>query len=199
MYDDIILDLGASIEKRVMDFALSSHQVIIITTPQDVISGYGCLKATFIRFIQLASRAKGLRPELKVFRPLIVVNQARTKNQGLVVFNAMSNLIRESLHEILFYLGQPEGIFKVEPRYLGEIPYVRDTLIRAEMARQPVIEMFPRSGATLAFKSLANLLIKGHDGVAPAKLKPDFLEQWMDEEGEELGISKDILKTGKPH
>ena len=182
------MDLARKGMYDTMDFALSSHQVIIIITPQDVISGYGCLKGSFIRFIQLASKGRGIKPEHKVFYPLIVVNQARSRNQGSVVFNVISNLVRESTQEILLNLGQPAGVFQIEPHYLGEIPYVRDTLIRAEMARKPVMEMFPRSGATSAFRSLAKSLAKELDEMDTARLKSDFLEQWIggDEDGSEI-------------
>ncbi len=183
MYDMMVLDLGASIEKKVIDFALSSHQVIIITTPQDVISGYGCLKGSFIRFIQLASQGTKYDNEPRVFRPLLVVNQSRSRDQGRTVFNVMSNLIRESVQEILMNLGQSHRVFRIEPRYLGEIPYVRDTLIRAEMARKPVMQMFPRSAATSAFRSLAASLLKELHGLNRGDLRPDFLEQWIGMDG----------------
>lgn len=178
-YDDIILDLGASIEKKVMDFALSTNKVIIITTPQDIISGYGCLKGSFIRFIQLAIRDVDQREEYGDFRPLIVVNQAREKGQGQRVFTVMSNLIRESTHEILHELKQDNGFFNIEPVYLGEVPYVRDTLIKAEMARRPVIEMFPRSRATAAYKTLAGVLLRMLHSGDTARSKIQFLRQWV--------------------
>lgn len=182
IYDDILLDLGASIEKKVIDFALCSDKVIIITTPQDIISGYGCLKGAFIRFIQLALRDEEQCREFRDFRPLIVVNQVREKGQGQVVFSAMSNLIRESTHEILYDLRQNNGFFNIEPVYLGEVPYVRDTLIRAEMARKPVTEMFPRSRATSAYRSLAGSLLKmSHSGdISRSKMK--FLRQWANQQ-----------------
>jgi hypothetical protein len=94
----------------------------------------------------------------------------------------MSNLIRESTYEILHYLGKPDGVFRIEPSFLGEIPYVRDTLIKAEMARTPVMEMFPRSGATTAFKSIANalrLLPSRKDG---GRLRPELLAEWIEGE-----------------
>lgn len=174
----MVLDLGASIEKKVIDFALSSHQVIIITTPQDVVSGYGCLKGSFIRFIQLAMRSNGAAQGKQVFNPLIVVNQIRRKDQGWLVYNVMTNLIRETTEEILMHLGQPNGTFSVTPSFLGEIPYVRDTLIKAEMSRKAVIELFPRSGATIAYNSLARELLKLAGVSAPTQPRVEFLKEW---------------------
>ncbi len=190
-YSDIILDLGASIEKKVMDFALACNQVIIITTPQDIISGYGCLKGSFIRFIQLYTCSGDHRVDNNVFSPLIVVNQVREKGQGQMVFHAISNLIRESTQEILLSLDQLDGVFRVEPVYLGEIPYVRDTLIRAEMARKPVMEMFPRSRATVAYKTLAGALLRMARNKSATGSRKDCLREWIGKGKKELaGITR---------
>jgi Mrp family chromosome partitioning ATPase len=55
-YDFAIFDLGAGISRMVMDFALAADHTIILTTPQDFISGYACTKAGFSRFKEIEER-----------------------------------------------------------------------------------------------------------------------------------------------
>ena len=52
-YQFVIFDLGAGISRTVIDFALAADHTIIVTTPQNVISGYACARAIFSRFKEI--------------------------------------------------------------------------------------------------------------------------------------------------
>ncbi|MGI6397591.1 MAG: AAA family ATPase [Desulfomonilia bacterium] len=71
-YDITIFDLSAGIGTTVMDFALASDEMLIVTTPQDIIAGYACIKATFQRFKSieesLMKKVEYYEPE-RVYRP----------------------------------------------------------------------------------------------------------------------------------
>jgi Mrp family chromosome partitioning ATPase len=58
-YDYAIFDLGAGIARTVLDFALGADRTVIVTTPQDLISGYACSKGAFSRFKELEERLEG--------------------------------------------------------------------------------------------------------------------------------------------
>ncbi len=178
IFDDIIIDLGASIEKKVIDFALASYRVVIITTPQDIISGYGCLKGSFMRFVQLSNGSKDYMPDDRVYRPLIVVNQVQEKGMGRKIFQAMSDLIGEASSQVLTDLGQGPGAFKIEPSFLGEIPYAGNMFIQSELACTAVIEKYPHSDASSAFRELANTLMIMPYSSEKRKLRSEFLKQW---------------------
>ncbi|HYE76814.1 MAG TPA: AAA family ATPase, partial [bacterium] len=96
--DYILFDLGAGVEARTLDTALAADHQLVVTTPQDVLAGYGCLKALLYRFLDLVQK----RPEwftAEHFRPLLVVNQTLDSGQGKVVANTMRNLLREYASE----------------------------------------------------------------------------------------------------
>ncbi len=65
-YDFTIFDLSAGISNTVTDFALASDETLIITTPQDIIAGYACIKATFQRFKQIEEEITRRRADLAV-------------------------------------------------------------------------------------------------------------------------------------
>ena len=128
--DYIFFDLGAGVEARTLDTALAADYPLVVTTPQDILSGYGCLKALLYRFLDLIAQ----RPSWFVspqFRPMLVVNQVIDPGQGKVVANAMRNLLREYANERA--ARDPEIV-----QYFQRIPVVGGGK-RVSMSDDPVI------------------------------------------------------------
>ena len=176
----IIFDLGAGVEARTLDTALAADYPLVVTTPQDVLAGYGCLKALLFRFLDLAPH----RPtwfENPVFRPWLIVNQVMEAGQGKVVASTMRNLLREyaqeraardpaitqffqklpdapqALNELPSAAALPAGIEAgCDLRFLGEVPHAKEKFITAEMNRTPFILAFPNHPATYAIHHLAD-------------------------------------------
>jgi len=185
--DFIIYDLGAGVEARTLDTALAADYPVVVTTPQDVLAGYGCLKALLYRFLDLAPH----RPQWFIngqFRPLLVVNQVMEPGQGKVVASTMRNLLREYAREratkdpaIMQYFQQVPGItarggdgaalaegltpdllqgieLGCDLRLMGEVPHAREKFITAEMNRTPFILAYPTHPASIAIQHLADSL-----------------------------------------
>lgn len=186
--DYILFDLGGGVEARTLDAALAADYPLVVTTPQDVLAGYGCLKALLYRFLDLAPH----RPAwfvAKGFQPLLIVNQVQEPGQGKVVAGTMRNLLREYAREraakdplITQYFqslppltvratdgaGLAEGALSMatmqgielgcDLRLLGEVPHAKEKFITAEMNRTPFILAYPGHPATLAIHHLADSL-----------------------------------------
>ena len=73
-------------KEEIVDLDVGS---VIITTPQDIVAGYSCVKAAFHRFKELetsmAERDRAYEPR-KVFRPMIVFNQVPDFKSGRSLF-----------------------------------------------------------------------------------------------------------------
>ncbi len=140
-YDFTIFDLSAGISSVVMDFALASDEIITITTPQDIIAGYACIKASFQRFKhieeQLLKKVEFYEPR-KVFKPWIIMNQITNLKQGIFLYNRICQTADERVNNM-------ESTFCVKPEYLGGILYDRENFKKAEMQRKPVTSVSARS------------------------------------------------------
>ncbi|MBN2297602.1 MAG: AAA family ATPase [Deltaproteobacteria bacterium] len=139
-YDFTIFDLSAGISSVVMDFALASDEIITITTPQDIIAGYACIKASFQRFKhiedKLCQKVEFYEPR-KVYKPWIVMNQVSDLKQGLFLYNRICQTADERINNM-------ESLYAVKPEYLGGIIYDRETFKKAEMQRKPLTVLSPR-------------------------------------------------------
>ncbi|HHO74897.1 MAG TPA: hypothetical protein ENN05_00510 [Deltaproteobacteria bacterium] len=140
-YDYTIFDLSAGISSVVMDFALASDEIVTVTTPQDIIAGYACIKASFQRFKhieeKLYAKVEFYEPR-KVFKPWIIMNQISNLKQGLFLYNRICQTADERINNM-------ESLFAVKPEYLGGIIYDRDNFKKAEMQRKPLTVLSPRS------------------------------------------------------
>ena len=118
-YDFAVFDLGAGISRMTLDFALAADHTIIVTTPQDVISGYACTKAGFSRFKQTEERLEQRLPDYQPrwkFSPMLVINQVNNFRQGFDLFNTIKKSADKNINSV-------EGKFRIKPEYLGAIPY----------------------------------------------------------------------------
>jgi flagellar biosynthesis protein FlhG len=153
-YDYAIFDLSAGISTTVLDFALASDEVVIITTPQDIISGYACIKASFQRFKdieeKLMEKVEFYKPR-KVYTPWVVMNQITNLNQGIFLFNRVCQTADERINNL-------ESLFCVKPEYLGGVLYDKEGIRAAEAQRKPITSMNPRSKTSQCLEYLGKIM-----------------------------------------
>jgi flagellar biosynthesis protein FlhG len=150
-YEFAIFDLGAGISRMVMDFALAAEHTIILTTPQDFISGYACTKAGFSRFKEIEERLEEKFPNYQprwTFSPMLVINQASNLRQGFKLFDTLAKAANEKINS-------REGKFRIEPEYLGAIPYERAAVRAAEMKKKPLLLAAPRVKAARSIQHMS--------------------------------------------
>jgi len=154
-YDVAVFDLSAGIDATVLDFALASDEVIIITTPQDIVAGYACLKASYFRFkdleLRLEKKMKNYQPKTE-YAPKFIINQVEAKEMGQNTFNKISATANK-------HFSNGEG-FKLNIGYLGFIPYDRNTFRQTEQMRKPYVAAFPESAAAKCLRYIASELLK---------------------------------------
>lgn len=155
-YDFTIFDLSAGISTIVTDFALASDETLIVTTPQDIIAGYACIKATFQRFKNIEESLLGkvefYQPR-KVYKPWVIMNQVTSLKQGLFLFNRICQTCDERVNNM-------EAMFSVKPEYLGGILYDRDEFKKAENERKPLCIVAPRSNPSQCMTYLGRNLLE---------------------------------------
>jgi flagellar biosynthesis protein FlhG len=150
-YQFAIFDLGAGISRMVMDFALAADHTIIVTTPQDFISGYACTKAGFSRFKEIEERLEEKFPNYQprwIFSPMMVINQASNLRQGFKLFDTLLKAANEKINS-------REGKFCIKPEYLGAIPYERAALRNAEVKKKPLLVAAPRVKAAQSIRHIS--------------------------------------------
>jgi flagellar biosynthesis protein FlhG len=158
-YDFTIFDLSAGISNTVVDFALASDETIVVTTPQDIIAGYACIKASFQRFKaieeSLIDKVEDYKPR-KVYKPWVIMNQVSNLRQGLFLFNRICQTTDERINNM-------EAGFAVKPEYLGGIVYDRDSFKKAEMDRKPLNTVLPRCNPAQCMTYLGRNLLEAPD------------------------------------
>jgi MinD-like ATPase involved in chromosome partitioning or flagellar assembly len=135
----------------VMDFALAADHTIIVTTPQDFISGYACTKAGFSRFKEIEERLEEKFPNYTpqwIFAPMMVINQASNLRQGFKLFDTLAKAANEKINS-------REGKFRIKPEYLGAIPYERVALRNAEVKKKPLLVAAPRVKAAQSIRHMS--------------------------------------------
>jgi MinD-like ATPase involved in chromosome partitioning or flagellar assembly len=92
--------LSAGIGSTTLDFALAQDYQIIVTTPQDIVAGYACIKAAFYRFQELEKKMAEQDPNHKMrttFRPFVVLNQVETFEAGRALYDKMKQVVSQNL------------------------------------------------------------------------------------------------------
>jgi len=177
-YDAVILDLSAGITRTVLDFALAGDEMVLITTPQDIVAGYSCLKAAFYRLKEL---------ELRLFRRTenyvmqttmtagVIFNRINSTQQGIAEFRKMTRAIEQ-------YVTQSGDQFELVAHYLGGIPYDAQQFMEAERLRRPILNIAPESQVAQCFKDIAGSLdasaadrLEHQDGARRAQRFANFL------------------------
>ncbi len=151
-YDYTILDLGAGIERTTLDFGLSADYPIIITTPEDIQSGYGCAKAAAVRLQELDQRMQNKDADYQI----------REKFEPQFVFNKSSPQLAESIFNGIRRATEitrnRDGVM-IYPHYLGAIPE-EHRLVAKAYARQhtPISELYASTRFGQAYSQIAQAL-----------------------------------------
>ncbi len=158
-YDFVMFDLGAGIARMVLDFALAADCAVIVTTPQDLVSGYACAKAAFSRFKEVEKRLEERFPEYSsglTFSPMLVLNQLDDLEQGVILYDRIGKIADRNINA-------NEGRFCIKPEYLGGIPYDRENFRKAEVRRRPLILDSPYVKVSQCIQHMSTRFLNGED------------------------------------
>jgi len=162
-YDYTILDLGAGIDRTTLDFALIADYPIIITTPEDIQSGYGCAKAAAERLIGLNGRLKVLDPDgnrVEEFAPYFVFNKS-DKNIAHGIYNGIRRAVEVTRSK--YNIG-------IKPEYLGSVSIDYRLVKRTYVSQhKPISEMYPNSDLGREYRQIAEHFINALYQPQPVK------------------------------
>ena len=99
-YDYVIYDLSAGIASTTIDFALAQDYQIVVTTPQDIIAGYSCIKAAYFRFQEVEKAMARRDPNYvmcRTFRPFVVLNQVPDFTTGRALYEKIVHVSKENI------------------------------------------------------------------------------------------------------
>jgi flagellar biosynthesis protein FlhG len=162
-YDYALFDLGAGIARTVLDFALGADHTVIVTTPQDLISGYACVKAAFYRFKELEERLEKKLSDYAphwVFSPMVVVNQVSHQEQGFKLFENLAKTTDENINP-------NEDRFRVALQYLGSIQYDKENVRSAETKKKPILLSAPYIKASQCIEHMTVMICKPDEDFDP--------------------------------
>jgi len=129
-YDYVLYDLSAGIGATTLDFALAQDHQIIITTPQDIVAGYSCIKAAFHRFRELERKMADKKPAYQprmTFRPFVVLNQVEDFDNGRELYDRIRGVINQNLKQ--------DKDFKIDIYFLGVVTSDFPRIREAELSR----------------------------------------------------------------
>lgn len=126
--DVLLIDTAAGISDLVVSFSRAAQEQIVVVCdePASITDAYAIIK--------LLNREHG------VSRFRILANMVRTVQEGRDLFNKMCRVSDQYLDVML--------------TYMGSLPY-DEHLRKAVKSQRPVVEAYPRSRVTQAFKNLA--------------------------------------------
>ena len=136
MADVIIVDTGAGISDAVLEFLVSSGEILLVTTPEptSITDSYSLLKA-----LNRHPRYSNETTSVKV-----IANKVANEAEGEALFSKLKSVVVRYL--------------RVPITYLGMIP--QDQLLaKAVMQQMPVSLDNPRAKATIAYEALAAKLM----------------------------------------
>jgi flagellar biosynthesis protein FlhG len=168
-YDIVIFDLGAGIDDSVLDFALAANEVIILTTPQDIVSGYACLKACFFRFKDIETKLEKKMKNYQIketFSPRFIINQVESSEMGQKVFDKITATAQKH-----FRNGSQ---FKLDVGLLSFLPYDREMFRESEKRHKPYSVAFPERPASKCIRYIAAELLKPpslRESIIPGSVK----------------------------
>ncbi|GKX28966.1 site-determining protein [Vallitalea longa] len=134
--DIIIIDTGAGISDSVLEFIVSSSEVILVTTPEptSITDAYAVLKA-------LKNRK---RADYKSTEISLLVNRVSSESEGLDIYNKLNQVANKFLDINLNNVG-----FLPQDNYLT----------KAVIQQKPVSILYPKSKVSKAFEVIANNLL----------------------------------------
>ncbi len=157
LYDVIIIDTGAGIADSVIEFVLSSPEVLLVVTPEptSITDAYSLLKAV--------NRKKEFKREQKSIK--VVANRVESNEEGQEIYEKISVVASKFLN--------------IDMEYLGHIPQDK-RLTNAVVEQKPISIYYPNSESALRIKSICGkLLDKSFDDtekVGIAKVLLNFIK-----------------------
>ncbi len=136
MYDIIIIDTGAGIADSVIEFVLSSPEVLLVVTPEptSITDAYSLLKAV--------NRKKEFKREEKAIK--VITNRVSDSDEGKEIFDKISIVVSKFLN--------------INMEYLGYIPYDK-RIAHAVMEQKPISISLPDSDASIRFQNICERLL----------------------------------------
>jgi len=143
--DVIIIDTGAGISDSVMEFVMSSSEILLVATPEptSITDSYALLKTM------------NQKPEFVAEHTAIklIANRVRSEDEGLELYQKLNTVV--------------ERFLDISLQYMGSIP--QDTHIsQAVMMQRPFYLQYPTAAASQAVEEMAEKLVgmeaKSEDG-----------------------------------
>ncbi len=163
IYDYVLFDLGAGISRTVLDFALAADHTVIVTTPQDLISGYACVKAGFSRFKEieerLAEKLRDYKPQW-TFSPMLIANQVNDLQHGFEIYDTIRKTSNENINGT-------EDKFRINLEYLGSILYDKSHMLEAEKKRKPLLLISPHIKAAQSIQHMSTRFLDHEQNYDP--------------------------------
>ena len=133
--DVIIIDTGAGISQSVLEFAIASPEVLLVTTPEptSITDSYALLKA-------LAMNPEFDRNSTKV---MLVANKVNSASESRSIYEKLSAVVSRFLN--------------IRLEYLGAVPQ-DGNITKAIMKQKPVSLEYPTSIASKAFYAMERKL-----------------------------------------
>lgn len=157
LYDVVIIDTGAGIADSVIEFVLSSPEVILVVTPEptSITDAYSLLKAV--------NRKKEFNREGKSIK--VVTNRVESVADGQEIFDKISIVVSKFLN--------------IQLTYLGYIPLDK-RISNAVMEQKPISISNPDCEAAIRIKKICNSLLdipnEEEQKVGIAKVLLDFIK-----------------------
>ena len=136
--DYIIIDTGAGISEQVLEFVMTSPEIILVTTPEptSLTDSYSLLKTLF--------KKKDFNSNDTVIH--VIANKVHSTEDARAVYEKLNSVISQFLHGNL--------------NYLGMIP--QDSAVEHAVRQQKVVSISePNSKAAKAFDVLTANLLQG--------------------------------------
>ncbi|MCM1498947.1 MAG: MinD/ParA family protein [Clostridium sp.] len=136
MYDVVIVDTGAGIADPVIEFVLSSPEVVLVVTPEptSITDAYSLLKAV--------NRKKNFDRKQKAIK--VITNRVNSEREGQEIYDKIRIVVSKFLN--------------IELEYLGYIP--QDKKMTASVIEQkPVSLSAPNSETTNRLSNICNRLL----------------------------------------
>lgn len=157
LYDVVIIDTGAGIADSVIEFVLSSPEVIVVVTPEptSITDAYSLLKAV--------NRKKSFNNKEKQIR--IISNRVESKEEGEEIFEKLSLVVSKFLNISMSYAG-----------YIMQ----DKTVSKAVIEQNPIIIGYPNSSSAKCISEIGDGLLDKNTSVSNkngiAKVFLDFIK-----------------------
>jgi MinD-like ATPase involved in chromosome partitioning or flagellar assembly len=153
-FDFVVLDLASGIKRQAVDFALLGEKTILVTSPDDLISAYGAVRACFSRFMELETRLfkriEGYTAR-RFFRPLILTNHVTNLYQGEAAFEALERAVKKGINSAAVPFGIKMG-------HLGSVFHDPGLFEKSEERRCPVSMVSVYSKVAICIDSIAGII-----------------------------------------